>query len=206
MTVSYRCKVTDEAFNMEKKENVQVSLKNAMTKLLDENRFEHITVSELCKTAGTSRVTFYTYYDDKYALLDDYFKDMLDKAEKDFEELQKENNPKDEPETAYCNFLDAVLNLYYDRIDFFTHAEEGQNQNLYFRYYWYVLSGFEKFTMRYCEVLKPVFSLEQTSATVCNALWGMIHTCRAEKMPVDRIRKRAKEALKILIESGFFVK
>ena len=191
---------------MDRKNAIQMKLKETMTKMLDSKRFEQITVSDLCRAAGTSRVTFYTYYDDKYSLLDDYFRDMLEKAEDDFTKLQMSNNPNDDPETAYCNFLDAVLNLYYDRYDFFRHAEEDQDQNLYFRYYWYVLRGFEKFTMRYCEVLRPVFTPEQTSATLCNALWGLIHNCRAEKMPVDRIRKLAKEALKILIESNFFVK
>ena len=191
---------------MEKKKSVQQKLKDAMTKMLDEKKFDQVSVSELCRDASTSRVTFYTYYDDKYALLDDYFKDMLEKAETDFDKLQKKNNPEDEPEQAYANFLDAVLNLYYDRIDFFRHAEEDQDQNLYFRYYWYVLRNFENFTMRYCEVLRPRFSPEQTSATLCNGLWGLIHICREEKMSEDKLRERVKEALQIILRSGFFIR
>lgn len=189
-----------------KKESAQTKLKRAMTGMLDKKKFEQITVSELCRIAGTSRVTFYTYYDDKYALLDDYFKDMLEKAEDDFDKLQLVNNREDEPEKAYGNFLDAVLNLYYDRIDFFRHAEEDQDQNLYFRYYWYVLRNFEKFTMRYCEVLRPRFTPEQTSAALCNGLWGLIHICRVEKMPADTMRERVKEALSIILKSGFFIR
>ena len=36
--------------------------------------FEKITVTELCRAADVSRITFYTYYDDKYALADRLFK------------------------------------------------------------------------------------------------------------------------------------
>ena len=72
---------------MDRKNAIQMKLKETMTKMLDSKRFEQITVSDLCRAAGTSRVTFYTYYDDKYSLLDDYFRDMLEKAEGDFTKL-----------------------------------------------------------------------------------------------------------------------
>ena len=51
------------------------SLKAAMTEMLGKEDFEHISITELCRKAEISRITFYSHYSDKYALLDDIFND-----------------------------------------------------------------------------------------------------------------------------------
>ena len=43
-------------------------LKQALVKMLEDTPFEKLTVAELCRRAETSRITFYTHYDDKYDL------------------------------------------------------------------------------------------------------------------------------------------
>ena len=53
------------------------SLKAALTDMLAKEDFEHISITELCRRAEVSRITFYSHYNDKYALLDDIFEDML---------------------------------------------------------------------------------------------------------------------------------
>ena len=190
---------------MKEMADIQTRLKTAMLALLDEKHFEQITVTDLCAKAKTSRVTFYTYYDDKYALLDDYFAEMQAVATARFEALQTMNNPQDDPCTGYCDLLDTIMDLYYSHYDFFRHAERESDQSLYFRYYWHVLRHVELFTLRYCERLRPAFSPEETSSLLCNGLWGYIHTCRGEKRPVEDIRAGAKEMLQILLHSALFL-
>ena len=46
--------------------------------MLQDMPFERISVTELCTRADTSRITFYTHYSDKYALVDDIFMDMIE--------------------------------------------------------------------------------------------------------------------------------
>ena len=53
------------------------ALKSALLKLLTTQAFDVISITELCKIANVSRITFYTHYKDKFALLDDIFNDML---------------------------------------------------------------------------------------------------------------------------------
>ena len=53
------------------------SLKSALISMLAKEDFEHISITELCRRAEISRITFYSHYNDKYALLDDIFSDML---------------------------------------------------------------------------------------------------------------------------------
>lgn len=190
---------------MKETADIQTRLKTALLALLDEKRFEQITVTDLCAGAGTSRVTFYTYYDDKYALLDDYFAEMQAVAAARFQALQALNNPQDDPYTGYCDLLDSIMDLYYSHFDFFRHAERESDQSLYFRYYWHVLRHVEHFTLRYCERLRPAFSPEESSSVLCNALWAYLHTCRGEGHSVEEIRASAKQLLQILLHSALFL-
>lgn len=183
----------------------QTRLKNALLELISSKKFEQISVTELCRKAGTSRVTFYTYYDDKYTLLDDYFKDMLKSASTDFDRMQKENNVADEPIAAYCNLLDSILNLYDSHRSFFTHAEPNEDQVLYFQYYWYVLRHLENLTVRYCHELKPILSVPETSSFLCNGLWSFIQTSHLEHRADAEIRSDTQRILKIVLSSGLFV-
>lgn len=48
------------------------ALEKAMSDLLKEKTFDQITTTELVKYAGISRSSFYTHYQDKYELIDQY--------------------------------------------------------------------------------------------------------------------------------------
>ena len=53
------------------------NLKATLIGMMSEIAFEQISITELCKRAEISRITFYSHYSDKYALVDDIFNDML---------------------------------------------------------------------------------------------------------------------------------
>ena len=90
------------------------SLKSAMIAMLAAEDFEHISVTELCRAAEISRITFYSHYNDKYALLDDIFNDMLRTGTEDYYRRQREGNPANGLAAGYVNMLDSILELYYD--------------------------------------------------------------------------------------------
>ena len=69
------------------------NLKETMIELLQEMPFEKITVTELCRRGETSRITFYTYYEDKYALVNEMFADYIQEADQNYHDLQARNNP-----------------------------------------------------------------------------------------------------------------
>ena len=60
------------------------NLKDAMIRMLSIEDFEHISVTELCKEAKVSRITFYSHYSDKQSLLDDIFNDMRSIGREDY--------------------------------------------------------------------------------------------------------------------------
>lgn len=53
---------------------------DAMIRLLQKKSFDAITVTEICRTAGIQRSTFYAHYSDPYELL----QDISDQAVKSF--------------------------------------------------------------------------------------------------------------------------
>ena len=119
------------------------SLKAAMVSMLSQGDFEHITITELCRNAEVSRITFYSHYNDKYALLDDIFNDMLRIGTEDYYRRQEENNPARRLAAGYVNMLDSILELYYDRFDFFQHTNPEKNPYLASRFYSIVLETVE---------------------------------------------------------------
>ncbi len=53
------------------------NLMHALLSSLDRKSFDDIKVSDICKIAGIHRTTFYSYFSDKYELLDACINDMM---------------------------------------------------------------------------------------------------------------------------------
>ena len=102
------------------------ALKSALLELLTTQAFDVISITELCKIANVSRITFYTHYKDKFALLDDIFNDMLIIGKEGYHRRQEENNPENNLTQGYLNVLDSILSLYYERYDFFSMSYRKQ--------------------------------------------------------------------------------
>lgn len=186
------------------KVHAEVRLRDALRDLLKVEDFEKIHVSDLCRKAGVSRVTFYSWYEDKYDLLNSVFEEMLDKSRMNFEVLQKENNPGDDPLAAYGNFLDVLLTLHETDTDFLSRAIEEEDQWLYWSYHMFIVKGLEIFMEKYTGKLDSRFPTEQTAAFLCGGLWEFIGTARKNKLSGAEIRRQSEDLLHCLLSSGIF--
>lgn len=65
------------AYDQEQRQLSQESLQLALFALMKTQTFASITISELCKKAGISRMAFYRNYDSKEAVVVDYFKNYV---------------------------------------------------------------------------------------------------------------------------------
>ena len=84
--------------------------------MLDKEDFEHISITDLCREADISRITFYSHYGDKYALVNEIFNDMLEIGKEKYYRRQSENNPKKHLVTGYVNILNSILDADYERM------------------------------------------------------------------------------------------
>ena len=178
------------------------SLKAAMTEMLGKEDFEHISITELCRKAEISRITFYSHYSDKYALLDDIFNDMQRIGTEDYYRRQAENNPSHRLAAGYVNMLDSILELYYDRFDFFQHTNPEKNPYLASRFYSIVLETVEQHTLHVKRRLRIKYSPKKIAGFVCFGMLGFVNESHKEKTPLEEIKKEARELLTDLLKSG----
>ena len=178
------------------------SLKTALIDMLAKEDFEHISITELCRRAEVSRITFYSHYNDKYALLDDVFEDMLQIGTEDYYRRQRENNPTGRLAAGYVNMLDAILELYYNRFDFFQYTNPERNPYLASRLYSIILETVEMHTMHVKKRLRLKYSPKKIAGFVCFGMLGFVNESHEENMPLEEIRQEARVLLQDLIKSG----
>ena len=178
------------------------NLKNAMIAMLGEKDFEHITITELCRAAEISRITFYSHYSDKYALLDEIFDDMLKLGTEDYYRRQRENNPTGRLAAGYVNMLDAILQLYSDRFDFFRHTDPEKNPYLASRLYSIILETVEQHTLHVKKRMRLKYSPRKIAGFVCFGMFGFVNESREENTPMDELLPQARVLLTDLIRSG----
>ena len=174
----------------------------AMTVMLARVDFEQISFTELCRRADISRITFYSHYNDKYALLDDIFEDMLQIGTEDYYRRQREYNPAGKLAAGYVNMLDAILELYYNRFDFFQHTNPEKNPYLASRFYSIVLETVERHTLHVEKRLSLKYSPKKIAGFVCFGMLGFVNESHEENTPLEIIRQEARVLLKDLIKSG----
>ena len=178
------------------------NLKNAMIAMLGEKDFEHITITELCRAAEISRITFYSHYSDKYALLDEIFDDMLKLGTEDYYRRQRENNPTGRLAAGSVNMLDAILQLYSDRFDFFRHTDPEKNPYLASRLYSIVLETVEQHTLHVKKRMRLKYSPKKIAGFVCFGMFGFVNESREENTSMDELLPQARVLLTDLIRSG----
>lgn len=85
--------------------NTAQKMDEAMIKLLDDNTFEEITVTDICKTAGINRSTFYSHYQNTYDLLKETKKHIMDNFYKIFKEKGIDNEDYTKANTENLYFI-----------------------------------------------------------------------------------------------------
>lgn len=181
------------------------ALKSALLQILSLQTFDTVSITELCKAAKVSRITFYTHYKDKFALLDDIFNDMLTKGTEDYNRRQDENNPENDLTQGYLNVLDSILTLYYNRFDFFRHVSPDTNPYLAFRFYRIILDTVESHTDKLKDSHTLRYSARQIAGFICFGLFGFINESYAAKEPLEKVQADARQLLTDLLHSGVLV-
>ncbi len=176
------------------------NLKDAMIRMLSTEDFERISVTELCKEAKVSRITFYSHYSDKYALLEDIFNDMLCIGTEDYYRRQEENNPERGLVRGYVNMLSAILDLYYDRFDFFQYTNPEVNPYLASRLYGIILEMVEMHTIHVNQKLK--YSAKKIAGFVCFGMLGFVNECQKSNESLEETKRETRVLLEDVLRSG----
>lgn len=179
-------------------------LRLALVMLLKDTSFEQVTVANLCRESGVSRITFYAYYDDKFQLAGEIFSELFQDASVIFQTLQAANNPSDSPEQSCRNLLSAILKMQKRHSDFMEQLALESNSYLAFSYYWYVLRKAGEYGYDYVKALGPKYDARMTVNFLSTGIWGFIRTGIAEKLPTEVIERQAEELLTSLLRGKLF--
>lgn len=172
--------------------------------MLQTTSFEKISVTELCNRGCVGRITFYTYYDDKYALADEIMDDYVKEALDDYHNLQKENNPLTLPREGYLNMLTATLNLYFNHLDFFSHTRIETNPYLYTSFYSRVFENACTYVDHHHAGMTPRYSVRRTAILLCNGFWGIVSDLMAEKQSPADAKKEICDMYRAVLSSDLF--
>lgn len=179
------------------------NLKETMIELLQEMPFEKITVTELCRRGETSRITFYTYYEDKYALVNEMFVDYIQEADQNYHDLQARNNPGGDGFIGYENLLECILQLFYNNIRFFSHSTPEKNPYLFSVFFNHIFLSVDDYLQRHTGLVAR-YSTKEVAALLCNGFWGVISICHSEKMSREAVCERVKAMYNDILLSDLF--
>ncbi|MDQ7198406.1 TetR/AcrR family transcriptional regulator [Staphylococcus aureus] len=82
----------------------QRNIKNALVSLLENNKFDFITINQIVEEAEITRSTFYRYYDDKYELISEIGEEILEHIHKERQKIDENASEK--------NLLDIEMFKY----------------------------------------------------------------------------------------------
>ena len=181
------------------------NLKNTLWELLSEENFDKITVKEICDRAMTSRITFYNYYSDKYALLEAIFEDMNEDLTDHYEVLQR-NNPDDNAVIAFENLLDCFLEAEEQIRGIASNVNLQRNSVLVYPYYHFLVDNTTRVINHYADRMKPRYDPERISNFIVLGLFGYLHRSdfhsTAEQ---ESVRQSAHAILRDLLDSNVFL-
>ena len=90
-------------------------LYSTLLELMKEKQFEEIKVSDICSHALINRSTFYSHYNDKYELLEEYINTLKDSLIEELSKNKNINNTKQyyiELIKHFFNHIDEKRNIY----------------------------------------------------------------------------------------------
>lgn len=181
------------------------NLKSTFIAMLEDMTFEKITVTDICKRSDTSRITFYTHYADKYALVDDIFTDMLNIGNEKYHARQEKNNPEYMAVKSYNNILLSILDIFYEYPEFFKYTSPETNPYLAFTFYNMVLKTIEMHTIKEAAIHNLKYTPKQITGFLCYGLAGFINESHEENIPTEEICKQASRLLTGMLSCDLLV-
>ncbi|MEE8886613.1 MAG: TetR/AcrR family transcriptional regulator [Eubacteriales bacterium] len=180
-------------------------LYQGLSEMLKEKTFEEMTVTDICKKANVTRITFYSYYTDKYSFLHEVMGDIAEKIRACYMDKQKALNPEDDPRKSCHNILNAILD--------FQESQEGiiavlgdDNPYLTFSYYWRIVRETGQKSQPYFNKLGLLYPEGMSSIFTITGLVSYIRRQIELGKSISQIREPANNLLDKIIDSGVFTK
>lgn len=180
------------------------NLRDTLAEIMKTKDFSRITVKEICEKAHTSRVTFYTHYDDKTDLLRDLCEEIIETALARFREMQAESNPDKSLVISMQNVLDSIL--YAESKWFHRPAQILSGPDALYFYYNFIMRSLERFESEYEFSLPSHYPTDRLNAFIGAGVWSFLHAGDTLENGIvsDETVQLAHDLIRDLLDSRFY--
>ena len=169
------------------------ALKDTLRRLLRIKPLSSITVTELCKDADTSRITFYSHYNDKNALMDEMVRDMVSEAVDRYLYLQKENAAAGDPGKPAENLVDAMLDALARNNELFLSLDPRDSSDVYNAFFSQLVPAVEHFLDQAVPGKRNRGELKRYAVFLCSGLRDFLWECHAQEMDGAALRENGRK-------------
>lgn len=180
------------------------ALREAIMNLIRETPFEKITVKGICEKAKISRLTFYSYYRDKYMLIDDVFNAFREVILQECHNKNLENNPERDYVKICCNLLSSIIDEIYVYIDLVKAINQGENPYVCFAFHTFVRNTIEQLVSERIDTDLLRYPLKPAVAFICSGMTAFLWQCLTLGYDKETVHTQSETLLiKLLSEEVF---
>jgi len=179
------------------------NIKNTLIALIKEQSFDSISVVDICEKALTSRITFYSYYENKQALIEEILEDYMQATKDTFYRLQSQTSQEKNPQQEYENLLNAILEELLSDIPFFKKLSPIYNPSLFSSFFNLVYKAVHSFMER-PHKLKLVYPVRQTAALICSGFLSVIAISTDDGNDVEYSKEITRKMYRSILSSELF--
>lgn len=188
-------------------ETARSRIKKALVDLLADNEFSKISVTQICKEASLSRVTFYLWYDGKDTLLNDYFQDIVNEGLQYFSDLKKRSG-KNNIQEDFSALLETLFYLGSRYHEFVAHmVGDGRHEDpiLFSRFNSLVLKQVTELIREHSdEIAKPV-TINEVSYFLASGLGTVIINDLNAGVSPEAVHEHVAALLDHILKSSLFL-
>ncbi len=177
-------------------------LRATLFELLQKIPFEKINVSGICTAASVSRNTFYTYYGDKYELLEDCFLEVDKKRRERFASVIEEASKLGDPYVLYDSLIDSILDTCHEYFGFVRPTMDYEE--FIFFYYRYLVKQMEEFIKEYEAIMRPKYPIKQLSAFLTTGIMSFAYLGESRNESWEMNKVHCHSLIKDLLDSNIF--
>ncbi len=177
-------------------------LRDTLFAMLQNTPFEKINVSAICTRASVSRNTFYTYYGDKYELLEDCFEEVDSKRRERFAQVIEKAAHSEEPYFLYDSLIDSILDTCHEFFGFVRPTTDYEE--FIFFYYRYLERQMEEFIREHEQVIKPKYPIRQLSAFLTTGVMSFAYLGETHAESWEKNKALCHDLIRDLIDSNIF--
>lgn len=183
----------------------KTELRNTVVSLIESEPFEKLTVKQICADAHISRLTFYSYYRDKYDLMDDIFTYYKTKILDEHLILDRKTNREGNNVTSLCNLLKVVIDFLYDNEGLVFSVNYEKNPYVKFAFHTFVRNCCDQILSGHVNDANLKHPLKLASSFLCNGISAYLGECIYGNYSREETQENAYKLIHGILTSDIFL-